>query len=426
MSTTGTLRQRATLASSVVVVLVAGTLLWLAAHTRGEVVRTVRLDDAGVWVSNSPLTLVGRLNTAAGSLDAGVGLVTVAGATGAAVDVVQDGAAVIALAGSPVRILAVDPETATARDTPSIALPPPSKATGLPYAAPLPVDVRGGTVAVVDPSTGRLWAQRVGADGAVHSLAPLAPSSPPLAVVGGAAAVAVGDDGTVYAASAATGTIVTVAVDATTGRLRAPTPPAPIGFSSKAIELTVLGDRWVAFDPETALLHAAGLATPIPVSDDSPEGGLAQVALQQPGGGSPAVLLQTPGELRVVPLDEGTEGGTVVALADNARNDTAGNPLPVILARPVRVGACLHGAWAVSAQVWYGRSCAVVTSQVATQPAVELGALARGAHKAGVRLQVNRGRVVLDDLDSGSLWDVDADPVRIDDWVAVTPRVQGS
>ncbi len=427
MSTTGALRRRATLASSVVVVLAAGALVWFATHASGEVVRTVSLNDGGVWVSNSPRALVGRLNTPAGQLDAGVGIGEgVPGTAGAAVDVVQDGPAVLVLAGSPVRVLPIDPDTAVVRDTPSIALPLPSKATGLPYAVPLPIDVRGGTVAAVDPSTGRVWADRVGADGAVHSLAALAPSAPPLAVVGAVAVLAVGTDGSVYAASAATGTVVTIGVD-DAGRLRAPTT-APLGFTSKAVELTVLGKRWVAYDPATALLHAVGLPTPVTVSDDSQSqtGGLAQVALQQPGDDSPSVLVQTPAELKVVPLSEGNEGGTVVALADNARVDGQGTPRPVILARPVHVGACLHGAWAVAAKVWFGRRCGGTTSRTTAQQAVELGSLARGSHVVGVRLQVNRGLVVLDDLDSGTLWDVDADPVRIDDWASASPQVQGS
>lgn len=425
---TGPWRRRLTVASFVVVVLVAATLVWFATHARGEPVRTVRLHDGGVWVSNSARNLVGRLSTATAQLDAGVAVGDgVPGAAGSLVDVVQDGPAVVGLAGSPVRVLPIDPDTAAVRDTPTIALPLPSKATGLPYAVPLPIDVRGGTVAVVDPSTGRLWAGRVGADGAVHSLAALAPSVPPLAVVGATAAVAVGEDGTVYAASAATGSVVTIGVDAATGRLGTPVT-APLGFTSKAVELTVLGSRWVAFDPATALLHAAGLTTPITVSDDSQAqtGGLAQVALQQPAAAAASVLVQTPNELKVVPLDQDTEGGTVVALADSARIDGQGNPLPVILTRPVRAGACLHGAWTVTAKVWYGRSCAGATAQKTAQQAVELGSLARGSHVAGVRLRVNRGLVVLDDLDSGSLWDVDGDPVRIDDWAAASPQVQGS
>lgn len=429
MSTTGTLRRRATVASSVVVALAAGAFVWSAAHASGEAVRTISLHDGGVWVSDSSRPLVGRLNTAAGQLDAGVGLGEVEGATGAVVDVVQDGPAVLVVAGSPARVLPIDPGTATLRSSSSIALPLPSKATGLPYAVPLPVDVRGGTVAVVDPGTGRVWAERVGTDGAVHSLAAIAPSAPPLAVVGGVAAVAVGDDGSVYAASAATGTVVTIGVDATSGRLGVATT-APLGFTSKAVELTVVGNRWVAYDPATALLHAAGLAAPVEVSDDTPSqtGGLAQVALQQPGADSPYVLVETPAELKVVPLGDGSQSRTVVALADSARTDAQGAPSSVILSRPVHVGACLHGAWAVAAKVWFGRSCVGTASGPAatTTQAVELGSLARGSHLGGVRLRVDRGIVVLDDLDSGTLWDVDADPVRIDDWASASPQVQGS
>jgi len=113
----------------------------------------------------------------------------------------------------------------------------------------------------------------------------------------------------------------------------------------------------------------------------------------------------------------------------------AGKPVSVqspatarLPARPVFAFGRRCSCWAVAAKVWFGRSCVVTASGPAatTTQAVELGSLARGSHLGGVRLRVDRGIVVLDDLDSGTLWDVDADPVRIDDWASASPQVQGS
>ncbi|MEP6798246.1 MAG: hypothetical protein ABI890_08865 [Lapillicoccus sp.] len=430
MSTTDQLRHRLTVASFVVVALVAVTFGWFATRVHADVAQAPRLHDGGVWVSTSARSLIGRLNVATRRLDGGVvpeRLVGEAVPPGTPVDVVQDGAAIVGLAGlaglagSPMWAGAIDPDTARFTAAAKVPLPPPSKATGLPYAVPLPLDVRGGTVALVDPATGRLWAQRAEPGGTFATLDQLAPAATPLAVVGATAAVAVGEDGSVYAASAATGTVVTLTVDEVTGALR-PARPSPLGFTSKAVELTVVGTRWVAFDPETALLHSPGLAQPVEVSGSTEAaGGLAQVALQQPGAASSAIVVQTAQELRVVPIEDGVEGGVVVSLPDAARTDSAGNALPVALTAPVRAGSCVHGAWTGPQTVWYGRSCAAGPPQVA----VRLGTLPTGTHVAGARLRVNHGLIVLNDLDTGIVWDLDADPLKIDDWAAVTPQLQG-
>ena len=45
----------------------------------------------------------------------------------------------------------------------------------------------------------------------------------------------------------------------------------------------------------------------------------------------------------------------------------------------------------------------------------------KGVRTDGVKLRVNRGLIVLNDLDSGAVWDVDRDQVKIDNWDSVIP-----
>jgi hypothetical protein len=48
----------------------------------------------------------------------------------------------------------------------------------------------------------------------------------------------------------------------------------------------------------------------------------------------------------------------------------------------------------------------------------------KGVRTDGVKLRVNRGLVVLNDLDSGDVWDIDRDRVKIDNWNSVIPPPQ--
>ena len=48
----------------------------------------------------------------------------------------------------------------------------------------------------------------------------------------------------------------------------------------------------------------------------------------------------------------------------------------------------------------------------------------KGVRTDGVKLRVNRGLIVLNDLDSGDVWDIDRNPVKIDNWNSVIPPPQ--
>ena len=417
-------RRRVGVASAVVVVLVAGLFTWFAVQANGETVRKADLNDGGIWVTNSVTSTFGRLNKPAQQLDAGVALPQDTSASG--IDVLQDGSAVLGLSKASNQVTPVNAVSATIGTSGALTLPAPAKATGLAYAQQLPVDLRGGSVAVVDPATGKLWAGRVDTTaGSVISVDQLQPQVKPVATVGATATVAVGADGTVYAASAAKGEIVTLAVDPVTRAFATPVV-GKLGFTSKAVELSAVGSRWVAFDPATAKLYAADLDTPVVVSTDAPaSGALAQAALQVPGPDATSVLVATAEGLEQVGLDGQGSSDTVVTLPDQARRTASGDDQQVFLTAPVRLGDCAHGAWAGPATVWYGRACGAVKASADGEKkvpqAVQLGTLGKGTRVDGVKLRTNRGLIVLNDLDSGNLWDIDNTPVKIDNWDSVIP-----
>src|SRR5690606_17187478 len=107
-------------------------------------------------------------------------------------------------------------------------------------------------------------------------------------------------------------------------------------------------------------------------SADVPEGSV----LQQPGPEASAVLVATPSSLLSVDLGSGEQ--TEVAPA-------GGSPV-----EPVRLGACVYGAWS-------GGSGAVA-QQCGSDPA-RVNAL--GGKAINLVFRVNRGEIVLNDATSG-------------------------
>jgi hypothetical protein len=203
MSTAAT-KRRVGVISTVVVALIASLLVWMASRSEGEIVRKADLNDGGIWVTNAEQARFGRINKPAGQLDAGV---LSDGSTGSGLDVFQDGAAIVGYSKASNQIVPINPAEGTLAPEQSIVVPKPSTATGnRVFTAPL-VDVRGETIAMIDPAKGEVRAQHVDNRSGIAGLDGLQTQAKPLAKVGGNAAVAVGVDGTVYAVSAELGTI---------------------------------------------------------------------------------------------------------------------------------------------------------------------------------------------------------------------------
>ncbi len=408
MSTTAT-KRRIGIVGAVVLALVAGLLVWFATRSDGEIVRKADLNDGGIWVTNAEQARYGRVNKPAGQLDAGV---LSDGTSGSGLDIFQDGSAVVGLSRASNQIVPINAAEGTLAAEQSIALPKATPATGnRVFTAPL-VDLRGGTIATIDPAKGQVRAQQVDTRTGITALDQLQSQAKPLATVGGNAAVAVGVDGAVHALSAEKGVVVTLRRD---GAGFTKPVQVSLGFSSASAQVTAVGPHWVVWDAVTGMLYSDALDKPAKVSVGTGEPGTAAyAALQQPGPDADSVLIEDSSALSAVPLSSDARPSGGVTLAQAAPGQQ------LFLSPPVRLGSCIHGAWAGPTHAFYGRNC----GSPGAADTADLGAMKKGVRVDGVKLRVNRGLIVLNDLDSGGIWDLDRDEVKIDNWNSVIPPPQ--
>ncbi|GIL34755.1 Ig-like domain-containing protein [Phycicoccus sp. DTK01] len=394
-------RARRRTAGTVVVALVAAGLGYAAVASDGTTVHEADLNDAGVWVSSAQQAKFAKANIPIGQLETGVA--TDSG-TGGGLDVLQDGAAVFGVSTAGGELFPLDPRTSTAGD-PAATVPAVDERSG--RFTPQPVDLRGGTLALLDPASGKLYAQRVDTRTGTTDLPGVAVGAKPVATVGRSAAVAVGLDGVVHAVSGADGTVTTIA-PTPTGFAKPTTTPSAL--RSPHPDITAVGADWVAYDPETDRVYTA----------DEPEGVDAQVtadgsrlaALQVPGPDADTVVVESAQRAVQVPLDGGlSPGGVVIGERVNRV------PGATLVTRPVVLGGCVHAAWAEQTQVFYGANC----GRTGDEPTATLPTGSEDPIREGVAFRVNRGLVVLNELDDGGVWDLDDKPTKIDNWDALTP-----
>ncbi|MEV4512581.1 Ig-like domain-containing protein [Dactylosporangium sp. NPDC049525] len=360
-----------------VLVIGGGALILIvsAVFAAGFPVRRVELNDGGIWVTSDKDGLFGRLNKPAGSLDAA--LYPPGGAQQAyALDVVQDGKAVAAWDKGTGRLIPVDVQRGvTVGDR------------GIPVAAAQQVGLAGGTLAVLDPQSGKVWAVRVDGAHGLSSLTELDQAGTPVATVGEKAVLAVGVDGTIHALSA-------------DGRLATVTPAAG-GFAAATYQqlgpigrplLTAVGDRAVVLDAVSGRLTAIdGGAAQLTGVDD-------KTVLQRPGPAAGTVVVATGKALLAVDV----ASGAVTTLGAAPGGDPAA---------PVRLDDCVHAAWSGTTGGYF-RACGggpatkgnLKDAQVLERPV----------------FRVNRGAIVLNDLSTGAVWDL-ADQRRVDNWSSVRP-----
>ena len=185
--------------------LVASGLGYVAVASQGSTVHEAALNDSGVWVSSDTQAKFARANVPIGQLDTGVATNV---AAGSGLDVLQDGAAVVGVGTGAGQLFPIDPRTSTAGDpAATLATEPPKPGT---FTAS-PVDLRGGTIALLDRESGKVWAQRVDARTGVTGLAGLSASAKPVATIGKDGAIAVDASGTVHAVSGADGKVTSAA-----------------------------------------------------------------------------------------------------------------------------------------------------------------------------------------------------------------------
>lgn len=372
------------LAGALVVVLAVVALVGFAVRSPGVAVRSIDLNDAGVWVTNNKDSLFGRLNRAAGALDSGFYAPGGARAGDTSrLDVRQEAGTVIAIDRTISTVYPVDVRAGL-----------PLIDQGAVIAQDAVIDMRGGTVAALDIKTGRIWATRY-RDGEASPTVPvlrdLASASEPIAsltALSGAssdrAALAVAMDGTIYAADV---TGRTVTITPAEGGFAEPRIGTSVTRSSVAV--SAVGRHRILAEPDSGAVQVDDAA---PVVQRAAAG----LVLQEPSSEGTAVIVATPLALWQLPLD----GSAAKALF------AAGTGRP---ARPVIVSGCALGAW--------GGDRGTAARSCGGRQAVETP-VSRNAPLRQPVFRVNRDQVVVNDLTNGALVDVERKTAS-DDWAGI-------
>ncbi len=139
-------RHRTAIASNTALAIAAVAVLVYAVSADGYQAHEAELNDGGIWVVNGKEGLYGRINKPINQLDT----VVFADRDDLPLDVVQDGAAVLAVDERASTAQLVDPATSEVEPSGTISVPSEGD-----------LQLAGGTLASVDAETGAVWAARV-------------------------------------------------------------------------------------------------------------------------------------------------------------------------------------------------------------------------------------------------------------------------
>jgi hypothetical protein len=358
-------KSRKATASALVIAVIAGIPLTIAALHPGFPVSDVDLTSRDVWVTNGQQLLGGRLNRQIDELNGSVV------ASSADFTVLQDGDTLFMYDPDAGRVESVSP--ATTKVTSAIDVPKDSE-----------VSYGGTTIAIVSPK-GELWTISSVGDLQFNYV-----STPPTLKLGSGGHAVVAKDGTVIAVSSQNKKLYKIASLA----------DAPVESSFPGVgtfQLSAVGDQAVVFDQSTD-----EVVTENGAKHKLKEKGL---RLQQVGAEASFAVVATGDSLLKVDLGSGSEekiSADVSAPATSAKDVSA----------PVNLDGCIHGAWA-SAQK-YLRSCEgdakVVRSDIA-QP----------TQGSTLEFRVNRSVIVLNNLSNGNAWLVNENMRLVENWSDVTP-----
>ncbi|GLU89750.1 Ig-like domain-containing protein [Agromyces sp. NBRC 114283] len=355
--------RRRTIATATALAVLAGVPVGFAVLHQGFPVTDPDLRVREVWVTNAEELQIGRLNRQIDELDAAVA--TAASET----DVLQHGLDAFAYDPSVGSLERIDPAFTTLVER--IDVPPAST-----------VAYGGDVLAVLSPK-GELWAVPAGG-----TLSFDWRGTEPLAELGAGADVAVSERGTIFASDPKAGELLSIERGSETPAVR------EIGKLGDH-ELAAVGERAVVLERERGELIVDGRRIELP------EGAL---RLQQSGPEASEAVIATDDALLFAPLG----GGEV---REVAREGAPATEKLSSVAAPVRVGSCVHGAWAES-----GRYLAVCDGEKPRGVDLEQST-------AGGRLEfrVNRDVVVLNNLANGDAWLLDSELRLVDNWEEVTP-----
>lgn len=356
-------RHRGAMASGATLTVAAVTITTLAALYQGIPTADLDLDDGGVWVTKSSDLLVGHLNYPSRLLDGA------ARARAGEFDVLQAGSSVVVHDETNGTLTRLDPAT-VAFD--SSATVPASAHVALGADT---VAVRGGSDLFVVPIEGLS-----GATFTEEVRTAELDGDGPVAVSGG------GDY--VFALTPATSTMTRLAVR---GEVEMSETPLPELDPDSTPTIAAIDDLAVAFDPESGTLHLpSGDAVLLPDA----EGGV----LQASSVASDAAFIATRTTLIRQPLDGGA--ASVVATVEE------GAP-----AQPVWLNGCVYAVWSGSGS--YARWCAGDDEPVTMTIDV--------ADSAPLVLRTNHRVVVVNDVSAGTVWIVQDDIQKVENWDDVTP-----
>jgi len=359
------------------------SLVVYALSSTGYPVHHARLHDDGVWVSTDQLSEFGRMNKAVGQFD-GTVVAPNASAGSAELDVLQDGSAVAGLDRSAGTLLPIGVEGLTLGTNDKADIDDGDV-----------VAMAGGTLAVLNPGSGALWAMRYSSDASLGPLVGLDRSAPKVVrSVGAHSAMAVGQNGVIYAVSPADG--MTVVTPSGTGFRTAPAKKLDADLAG-SLSVTVVGSVPVVLaqipDAAGATLLVHG-AEPITLTDAT------TAVLQQPGPATDAVLVASSGALFSVSL------GHQPIVSRIAEPYSAGDP-----AAPVQLRGCIFAAWG-GAQGSTATECG----------SAELHRASLHSTTASLVFRVNRQQLLLNEWRPGRVWDLDSgSPAELDDWSKIKP-----
>ena len=364
-------RHRTAIASNAALAIAAGAVLAYAVAADGYQAHEAELNDGGIWVVNGKDGIYGRINKPINQLDT----VVFAERGDLPLDVVQDGAAVLALDERASTAQVINPVTGELDPNGRISVPSAGD-----------VQLAGGTLASVDAESGGIWVAHMDAVTGRSLVTGADRQSDPFEEVGEGAALAVSLAGTAVVTSATDRTVTYVVPDGDAfAKPRTEDLPEAAG---EPTAVTTVGGTVVTLDAATGALTVLGGGS-ASVPEDS--------VLQQPGPDADTVLVASRGSLMSVDL---ATGGTTVVT-----EGVDGRP-----AEPVRLGACQYAAWS-------GGQGTVAVRCGDDEPTVS----GLGGKGRDLAFRVNRGEIVLNDAITGSVWDVeDLDPQKIDNWNAFT------
>ncbi|MCU1514164.1 MAG: hypothetical protein JWO10_1254, partial [Microbacteriaceae bacterium] len=357
-------KTRKTLASALVIAVVAGVPLTFAALHPGFPVSDVDLTSRDVWVTNGQQLLGGRLNRQIDELNGSVV------ASSPNFDVLQDGDSLFMHNPDAGRIESVDP--ASTEVTSAVDIPKTSQ-----------VSYGGTNLAIVSP-TGDLWVIS-----AVGDLQLNYTTTPPLLKLGKGGHAVILQNGTIVAVSAVKGKIYRFATIAAA--------PEVHDFPSVGeFQMAGVGDQAVLFDQSTnSLVTESGAKHKLPQQG---------YRLQQTGAASNYAVVAGGSSLMEVDLGSGSVN---TIKADVTTPATSADDVSA----PVFLEGCVHGAWASSQRYVLACDGQQPKTQDIEQP----------TQGNTLEFRVNRTVIALNNLDNGNVWLVNENMRLVDNWDDVTP-----